>query len=257
MFVEEIRRAIEASPRMKLPEVTALLWRAYGEGRVTEDEAEQLSNLIDARRALPTPIPARKKVGTRPRTPASIERRRRWAASGAMPVGLAVKFTAAEQAALAVVADEVRKRGRCDLYVGHIAARAGVSETVVRNALREAKKLRLVAVEARRVAAWRNDSNLVTVISPEWIAWLARGGRGGGGCTSALGTVSGGRSTPSAHSGRGSRAGLGEEAALGRECYRGGGGQTRSATSTHGMAPRIASEGHTGRSGSYPVSGTR
>lgn len=257
MFADELKRAIETAPRCGLPDVAKALWSAVAGGQINETDAEILSSLIDTRRAPPPPIPAREKVGTRPRSPASIERRRRWAASGALPVGLAARFTISEQAVLAVIADEVRKRGRCDLYVGHIAARAGVSETVVRNALREAKKLRLVAVEARRVAAWRNDSNLVTVISPEWIAWLARGGRGGGGCTSALGTVSGGRSTPSAHSGRGSRAGLGEEAALGRECYRGGRGQTRSATSTHGMAPRIASEGHTGRSVAYPVSGTR
>lgn len=68
-----------------------------------------------------------------------------------MPVGLAVKFTVAEQAVLGVIADEVQKHGRCDLFIGHIAALAGVSETVVRNALREAKGLGLVAVEIRRV----------------------------------------------------------------------------------------------------------
>lgn len=40
MFVDEIRRAIEASPRMKLPEVAALLWRAFGVGQITEAQAE-------------------------------------------------------------------------------------------------------------------------------------------------------------------------------------------------------------------------
>ena len=45
MFVDEIRRAIEASSRITLPQVTALLWRAFGEGKVTEAEAEALSGV--------------------------------------------------------------------------------------------------------------------------------------------------------------------------------------------------------------------
>lgn len=250
MFVEEIRRAIEAAPRVKLPEVAALLWRAFGTGQVTEAEAEQLSNLIEARRALPPPAPARK-LGTRPRSSASVERRRRWAASGGMPVGLAVKFTIAEQAALAVVAGEVQKHGRCDLYVGHIAALAGVSETVVRNALRAAKQFGLVAVEIRRVTAWRNQSNLVTIVSPEWTAWLARGGRRGG-CRSAQGTVPS-RSTSTAHRKRCASMEA-EEDGLGRGSYREGERSTWTAPPTSGMPSRIAWEGRTGRSRTWPLS---
>ncbi len=49
MFADEIRRAIEAASRITLPQVTALLWRAYGEGKLTETEAESLSGLIEAR----------------------------------------------------------------------------------------------------------------------------------------------------------------------------------------------------------------
>jgi hypothetical protein len=74
------------------------------------------------------------------------------------------------------------------LFVGHIAALAGVGETTVRNALREAKQLCLVAIEIRRVTAWRNDANVVTITSAEWSAWLARSSRGGG-CISVKGTV--------------------------------------------------------------------
>ena len=46
MFAEEIRRAAESAPRVKLPDVAALMWRAYGAGQITEAEAEALSNLI-------------------------------------------------------------------------------------------------------------------------------------------------------------------------------------------------------------------
>lgn len=49
MFADELRRAIEAASRITLPQVTALLWRAYGDGRITEVEAEGLSGLIEAR----------------------------------------------------------------------------------------------------------------------------------------------------------------------------------------------------------------
>ena len=195
MFAEKIRCAIEAADRITLPSVTALLWRAYGEGHVTETEAETLSGLIEARtdapaaRRLPpgsqpspeveSPPPSqdragapRRSVGSRPRTDASLERRRRWAASGRLPPGLAARFTLAEQAVLALVAAEVVRRKDCRLAVGHLAAIVGVAETTVRNAVREAVKLGLITVEERRLTGFRNDTNIVRIVSPEWQAWL-------------------------------------------------------------------------------------
>ena len=188
MFVNEIRRAIEASPRVRLPEVAALLWRAYGAGQVSETEAEELSTLIELRKVPPAtpqnaPGCARRAFGSRPRSSASLERRRRWAASGRLPPQLACRFTIAEQAVLAVVAVEVVKRGDCRLAIGHLAALAGVSETTVRNAFREARRLGLVRIEERRLSAWRSDTNVVGILSPEWSSWL-RLGRQGGGCKS-------------------------------------------------------------------------
>ncbi|MDQ0547460.1 DNA-binding transcriptional regulator YhcF (GntR family) [Methylobacterium brachiatum] len=210
--------------------MTALLWRAYGEGKVTEAEAEALSGLIEARTDAPAARryslaapaasdpsngptaqerarSARSFVGSRPRSDTSLERRRRWAASGRLPPGLAARFTLAEQAVLALVATETSKRGDCRLAVGHLAAIAGVAETTVRNALREAKRLGLVTVEERRVTGFRNDTNVVRIVSPEWQAWMrlarkpvreilgAKDNRaapsGGGGCKSAKRTNTG------------------------------------------------------------------
>ena len=227
MFADELKRAIEAADRITLPQVTALLWRAYGDGKVTDAEAESLSGLIEARTdapaarkfflasrapSAPSDSPpskdavasCRRSVGSRPRTDASLERRRRWAASGRLPPGLAARFTLAEQAVLALVAAEVVRRKDCRLAVGHLAAIAGVAETTVRNAIREAVKLGLVRVEERRVTGFRNDTNIVRIVSPEWQAWLrlarkssagyldragARPTSGqGGGCKSAQGT---------------------------------------------------------------------
>ena len=195
MFAEEIRRAVEVAPRERLSAVAALMWRAFGEGQVSEAEAEALSGLIETRQlsegtcssgqrsdaaetndeaAGPSEWRAKSKSrrGSRPRTDASMGRRRRWAASGQLPPALAAQFTLAEQAVLALVATETVQRKDCRLAIGHLAAVAGVAETTVRNAIRQAKKLGLVTVEERRVTRFRNQTNVVRIISAEWTSWL-------------------------------------------------------------------------------------
>src|SRR4051812_48274180 len=179
MFVEQLRRAVEASPRVELAKGSSSLWRAYAAGQVTEAEAQALSDLIEARRALPAAQkPVQRRVGSRPRSPGHMERRRRWAASGCLPPALAARFTLAEQAALAVVAAEHRKRGDCRLTNQEIADVAGVSITTVKNALRAARTINLLSVEERRLSAFRNAPNIVRIVSPEWRAWLRLGGGG-------------------------------------------------------------------------------
>lgn len=175
MFADEIRRAVEAAARVKLPDVAALLWRAYGQGQVTEAEAEEISARIEERKALPAAAPpAAPKVGSRPRTDASMERRRRWASSGRLPPQMAARFTLAEQAALAVVGAEVAKRGWCELAHEAVAALAGVSRSTVRAALRRARALGLLSAEERRLTPWRSLTNVVRIISAEWRAWNGR-----------------------------------------------------------------------------------
>src|SRR3954454_22819936 len=116
MFCDQLRASIEAAPRVALTKVSALLWKACAAGQVSEAEASALSEAIEARRALPaTQKPAQRRLGSRPRAPARRERRRRWAASGALPPQLAARFTLAEQAVLSVIAAEHRKRGDCRL----------------------------------------------------------------------------------------------------------------------------------------------
>ena len=206
-YVYEIRRQAEAAPRAALPVVASALWRAFGDGHLSETEAETLSGLIEARQAgvgkgmVEIAIPSdaspdrtgspRRRTGSRPRTDASMERRRRWAASGRLPPSLAARFTLAEQAVLAVVTVEVAKRGDCRLALDHIAALAGVSRATVRNALRQARTLGLVTIEERRLARFRNDTNVVCIVSREWIAWIRltrRSGSSGGGGKSVTGT---------------------------------------------------------------------
>src|SRR3954465_12668374 len=53
MFHDQLRRAVEASPRVALTKVSALLWKACAAGQVSEAEAAALSEAIELRRALP------------------------------------------------------------------------------------------------------------------------------------------------------------------------------------------------------------
>lgn len=233
MFADAIRRQAEDAPSAALPAVAAALWRAVANGQVTEAEAETLSALIDARRlvvgrAYDQNLPAgqashptdpgtgtrvgnphialkptgsrRTGVGSRPRTDTSLERRRRWAASGRLPPAIAARFTTGEQAVLALVAAETVRRKDCRLAIEHMAAIAGVGRSTVKNALREASRLGLITVEERKVTGWRNDTNVVRIVSGEWTAWLRLtrrppaqtnelpSGSQGGGVKSATGT---------------------------------------------------------------------
>jgi hypothetical protein len=112
---------------------------------------------------------------------ASMERRRAWAAAGHLPPRSAARFTLAEAAVLAVVAAEVSKKGKCELTIGHIAALAGVCPTTVKNAMRAAHGLGFIRIEERRLTAYRNLPNRVSITSPEWLSWLRIGPKGEGG----------------------------------------------------------------------------
>src|SRR3954469_1602919 len=181
MFANQLRAAITAAPRVELAKVASLLWRAYGNGSITEAEAAELSDLIETKGAVPVPPPRpRLRVGSRPRTPESLARRRRWVAGGLLPPSLASRFTPAETAVLAVLAAEVLRHGRCTLVIEHIAALAGVGRSTVKRALRAAQGLGLVRIEERRASAWRNAPNVVTITSREWSAWLRMRQRGVG-----------------------------------------------------------------------------
>src|SRR3982751_512304 len=195
MLALELRQAVEAAPREKLPELSAALWKGFAAGVVTEAEAEKLSALIEARKVAPAALGClRKPVGSRARSDASLERRRRWAASGRLPPQIASRFTLAETAVLAVVTVEAVKSGDCRLTHEHIAALAGVSKSTVKATMRRARDLGLVTITERRSSAWRNLPNVVAIVSREWQAWMRlvrRAGAPGGGVKSATPTNTG------------------------------------------------------------------
>jgi AcrR family transcriptional regulator len=94
------------------------------------------------------------------------------ATSGYLPPAIACRFTTAELAVLTVLAKEHFEHGGCERSIGEIAARAGVSESTVRNTWRNSKALGLITVEQRRVSYDRNLPNLVAIVSREWLGWL-------------------------------------------------------------------------------------
>lgn len=55
MFANEIRRVIEAAPRVKLADIGAAMRKARAAGQVTDDQAEELSALIEARKVISAP----------------------------------------------------------------------------------------------------------------------------------------------------------------------------------------------------------
>lgn len=180
-----LRVAIDACRRDQLDDFAKLLWRGHGAGEISEDEAEALSAAIEARRdrnprtapagspALAARFAARRRV-TSPDRQASRDRRRTLAGS-AMPDHLRAHFTEGERAAMAIVAGQVKSGGLCDLPLDQIAALAGVGRTTARNALNEARRLGLVRITYRPRRGQKSLTNIVRVVSPEWLAWLKRG----------------------------------------------------------------------------------
>lgn len=170
-----------------LDDVSRLAWRAHAEGHLDERGIAGLAEAAEARRAVlrsfgqpkPSQPPAPAAKPSRPISPdraASLARRRRLAASGALPPQLAACFTQGEVAALAVIAREVQRRGGCELPLDAIAALAGVSRTTVQNAVRAALAIGALARQERRRRGRKSDTNIFAITDAGWRAWLRLSG---------------------------------------------------------------------------------
>lgn len=188
MTVEDMAEAIGRAHGAALDDLMRALWAGVGAGQIGDEDAARLAGAIEARRMAGKSIQAvtgwglLKSEGVARRTPQrppvrseAIERRRRLAASSPMPPALAARFTTGELAVLRIVADEFRARKVCALCLDAIAARAGVSRTLAKGAIRQARRLGMVDVQERRRTGAKSLPNLVTVIDREWLAWIKRG----------------------------------------------------------------------------------
>jgi hypothetical protein len=79
-----------------------------------------------------------------------------------------------------IVGDECRVYGCCTLHIDAIAARAGVHRTTVQNALREAQRREpgrtaIITVQERRPRGQRSLTNIIRIVSCDWLNWLHKG----------------------------------------------------------------------------------
>jgi hypothetical protein len=195
MFAIQVEAAISGTKSLaRLDDYSRDVWKVWAAGTLSDDDAQRLATLIEARkaetrqtdtvrnRAPGVPIrlgqsfflPKRRQVC--PDRVAALDRRRKLAFSGPLPPALACRFSVGELAALRIVADEVRSTGLCSLSLAEIAARAGVGITTARNAIRAASLDGLLTIQERRRHGRPNLSNVVRIISREWLAWIAKGG---------------------------------------------------------------------------------
>jgi hypothetical protein len=172
----------------RLDQLARGLWRAYGEGRISDDDATFLGSCIDRRRPRWVALkPAAKLLGRffskfkprqRPRSPdrkASRERRRMLGGSAVLPPNLRPHYTEGQRAVLCIVAGEVKHHGICDLPIDKIAALAGVCRTTVQTTLHEARRLFHLRITERPQWGRKSLTNVVEIISPEWLTWTKRG----------------------------------------------------------------------------------
>lgn len=187
MFANHFAAAIEAAHPAQLDACARDLWKAHGASQLTDTDAQELAEAIEARRGVrragvqagsrrSSIFPKRREQPAR-RHPERIDRRRQLASSGPLPTGLAKAWTTTRLAILRIVGDEVREHGACDLTLAEIAARAGSCRTMARTTLRQAAKLGLVLIEERPRRAQKNLPNRIRIVSDEWLTWLKRGPR--------------------------------------------------------------------------------
>jgi hypothetical protein len=113
----------------------------------------------------------------RPRSPdraKSRERRRRLGGSSALPDTLRHHFTEGQRAVLCIIMMEIKRRGICDWPIDKIAAQAGACRTMVQTTLHEARRLGLVGITERPMRGQKSLTNLIRIISNEWLAWIKR-----------------------------------------------------------------------------------
>jgi DNA-binding MarR family transcriptional regulator len=192
MFAETLTAAIASASLNQLDHMAQTVWRAHGAGHIDDDQAQDLAERIQQRRpAVARALNAtgcvmtaatRNRIQRSPeqRSPdrrASIARRRRLAATGMLPPGLAEGFTFCEQAVLAVIAAEWLAHGVCDRSRNELASRAGMSVSQVKRAIKQAENEGLISVQRRPRSGRKHLTNIIRIIRAEWVDWLKKGNR--------------------------------------------------------------------------------
>jgi hypothetical protein len=199
MTYAEMKDAIARALPQALPGLRAQLYDLNGTGLISDQDAGELDDAIEARRTAgratpaPSPMPAGLSLGaaiaptaervhrfarqrrqTSPDRAKSRARVRLISRARCLPDHLSARYTNGQAAVLGVVGDETPARGVCALSIAEIAARAGVCHRLAQTTLRLAEGDGLVTITERPRKGQKHQTNLVRVLSREWAAWLAK-----------------------------------------------------------------------------------
>jgi membrane-bound lytic murein transglycosylase B len=95
---------------------------------------------------------------------AAIVRTPQLAACLPLVTDLAAEFTEGEQAALDVTIDEIKQHGSCVSPISKLAARAGVSRTTYKKAVRKAQRLRQAVLQLEKTLTPLDDKEAEHVL---------------------------------------------------------------------------------------------
>ncbi len=208
MFAMHLQAAMAAAHNfLQVDNIVKAAAKAFGAGGLNELEAESVFALAHARRqqirspqdfsqkiladgiskihlpiprgksgGLPSYFPPKRRV-LKERTAARWQRKNRLGMSSPLPFYLERDFTIGQLAVVRIVADDVFSKGRCTCTMLELADRAGVSLSWAKQAIRIAKTLGLLAIEERPQWRAKHKSNIITIISEDWLTWIKRAPR--------------------------------------------------------------------------------
>jgi hypothetical protein len=168
------------------------IWRHQWPLSINDADAQFLTEAIEKRKPRPGSISAKSVSELRGRissrfTPRRCRRRltkgqrterrlrkRMLGGSSVMPPATRAQFTEGERAVGCVVSGEIKRKGHCSLSIDEIADLAGVGRTTVQNFQHEARRLGLIHIRHRPQRGAKSLTNVITIVSAEWIAWIKR-----------------------------------------------------------------------------------
>lgn len=185
-----LSRLLAARTLQQIDDCAKSAWILNGEGLVDDREMAYLAPVIEHQRKAIRVQPrlqghpighigptTAKPVHRRPSIPAdsraaSWVRRRSLAKNCIIPTCIAGKLTISKLAVLSVIARAVMDRGKSNMSLPEIAARAGVGCTTARYAIRDAMQMGLISVSENRINGFWSRPNTIRIVCGRWLRWL-------------------------------------------------------------------------------------
>lgn len=175
MFTFALAEAVSNAKSFdQIDKTTRVIWSAYSQGLISDTEAQRAAETLEERKkatkvrlaekkqSRAVSVPSRRYVD-----PARIHRRRSWCFGGAVPASVAVHYSPAELAVLSTIVTLLRQNPELKKTIKEIANISGTSIRTVRYTLKLASELGHLAIERRRISAFRNLPNKITLGSNE------------------------------------------------------------------------------------------